>query len=95
MTEDAKQKEHSWLKSTESVFKDTPEPTLGGAAYHTQNIKTPIEPVENDALLLWSSKSEISAKQKHRMSVTIAVTEKFNPGQIPALTYNNPLYAIC
>ena len=93
----AEGKEQMWLNATEFIFKDGVElaAPVGWAAFHAQAIQEPVFPIESAVLNIWPDKASTPSMQKHSMETAISVTNKLNPGQIPVLTVDEPLYAIC
>ena len=84
------------LKATEPIFKDVVSTINNGwAAFHAPAIQEPVIPIESAVLNVWPDKASTPSMQKHSMEIAISVTKKLNPGQIPVLTVDEPLYAIC
>ncbi|KAK3747349.1 hypothetical protein QZH41_019686, partial [Actinostola sp. cb2023] len=95
----AMQKEYRWLEEVrEIMFHDTFEgdEALSWAAYHAS-----CQPSDKDSrqsitslLPLFYDEAKSVAMIRHSMDVVKKALEILNPGQVPVVTFDQPLYAI-
>ena len=68
---------------------------ISWAAYHAQSQSTSVQPKAKIALLpLFNENANSVAMIKHAMTITKGVTEYLNPGQIPVIAMNQPLFSL-
>jgi hypothetical protein len=94
----AKSQEQCWIDhGVELLDKDLQKDDyISWAAYHASLIQSRNEhlPVISGLLPLFQEKAATISMVKHGMNVVRQVTEHLNPGQIPVVTLDQPLYAI-
>ena len=97
--EGAKAKERCWLEHAiklmekEELDKDD---ILAWSAYHAslQNVSDELQPALTQLLPLFHDKAATAAMIKHGMDVLREATQFLNPGQIPVIALDAPLYAL-
>ncbi len=96
--EDARQQEDRWMShALTKLSKDdvTAEDCIAWAAYHSSNLlPTNDLPAITALLPLFYEKADTPAMVKHGMNVLREVTLFLNPGQIPVITLDQPLFAL-
>ncbi len=96
--EDARQQEDRWMShALTKLSKDdvTAEDCIAWAAYHSSNQLLTNDPPAITALLpLFYEKADTPAMVKHGMNVLREATLFLNPGQIPVITLDQPLFAL-
>ena len=95
----AQGKEMCWLKHAIQVMekeKLDKGDILSWSAYHAswQNISNEVRPALTQLLPVFSEKAATAAMIKHGMDVVKEATQFLNPGQIPAVALDTPLYAL-
>ncbi|KAJ8372691.1 hypothetical protein AAFF_G00280200 [Aldrovandia affinis] len=98
----AMQMEYRWLEQMEkTVISDTPlqgDETVSWAAYHASKQSIPEEPecsVTLTSLLpLFYDQAKSVAMIRHSMDVVKRAVDILNPGQIPVITLDQPLYTL-
>ncbi|KAJ8387987.1 hypothetical protein AAFF_G00147780 [Aldrovandia affinis] len=98
----AMQMEYRWLEQMEKmVISDTPlqgDETVSWAAYHASKQSIPEEPECSVALTsllpLFYDQAKSVAMFRHSMDVVKRAVDILNPGQIPVITLDQPLYTL-
>ena len=95
---EAKLREQEWLKAVMSAITDDESdgvPWISWSAYHAsiQEASIPLAAI-NALLPLFMDSAHSTAMIKHAMSVVQAAVNHLNPGQIPVLAADQPLFAI-
>ena len=90
--------EMGWLEQTTNLMEKGVK-KIGSVSWDTFHASPQSSPVEihvalTQLLPLFSVKAAIAAMMKHRMDVLHQATEFLNPGQVPVLAHNAPLYAL-
>ena len=69
---------------------------LSWSAYHAslQNVSNDVQPVLSQLLPIFHEKAATAAMIKHGMDVIREATQFRNPGQIPVVVLDTPLYAL-
>ena len=69
---------------------------LSWSAYHAslQNISSEVQPALTQLLPIFQEKAATAAMIKHGMDVLREATQFLNPGQIPVVALDAPLYAL-
>ena len=95
---DVNQQEQQWLNTVvqhldnDDFEKDT---YISWAAYHAQQQSTPVRPKAKNALLsLFHENANSVAMIKHAMTIIKETTEHLNPGQIPVVVMDQPLFSL-
>lgn len=92
------QDERQWLDCTMQNLKEEWAPDKGfvsWAAYHANLHPTVDRPKSLSALLpLFHDNAHSAAMIRHSMNLVKQVVQELNPGQVPVLTCDQPLYAI-
>ncbi|XP_062605131.1 uncharacterized protein LOC134266937 [Saccostrea cucullata] len=99
---EALQDEFSWLEQMEkTVASDTvlqEDDTVSWAAYHASKQSIPEEPESsvalNSLLPLFYDQAKSVAMIRHSMDVIKRAVDILNPGQIPVITLDQPLYTL-
>lgn len=95
---EAKVEEQNWLNTVMAVSrKETLESTdwISWSAFHASIQEAVIPPPAINALLpLFLDSAHSIAMIKHSMSVVQAAVQHVNPGQVPILTADQPLFAL-
>ena len=98
IVEDAKQQEADWLNHASSKLGSidvSAKDAIVWAAYHSGNQQHTNYPPALTALLpLFYEKADSPAMIKHGMDVIREATSFLNPGQVPVITFDQPLSAI-
>lgn len=96
--DDAKQKEARWVNHALSKLSNddvSAEDSITWAAYHSRGQQHTNEPPAITALLpLFYEKADTPAMIKHGMDVLREATSFLNPGQVPVITLDQPLFAL-
>lgn len=95
------QKEQQWLEHVKTVIgmypDDIEEVNVSWAAYHASRINSPFDSIPNDTsclLPLFPDEAKSVAMIVHTMNTVKSLTEFLNPGQVPVVSCDQPLYAI-
>ena len=93
------QMESQWLADTAAACSAAYHPTtkdsgISWAAFHANRQEGIPETMKTAILPLFTESSNSPAMIKHAMSITNAVVKHLNPGQIPVITLDQPLYVI-
>ena len=95
---DAKREEYDWMEHSLQHISDVElckTSSLTWSAYHATRQQPTSELTAICALLpLFYEKSDTPAMIKHGMDVHRQATEYLNPGQIPVITFDQPLFAL-
>ena len=88
--------EFNWLQSVESKIVDNaPNTNISWAVYHISQVpRQYIIPAVSVLLPLFPNDSKSVSMIRHAMDVIWKVVQVFNPGQIPVITLDQPLYTI-
>ena len=86
---DVAEEEHVWLEQVTSSLDDPNPSGLSWAAYHSQKPSSIIS-----MLPIFNESSNSFAMIRHAMSIVILNINFLNPGQIPVIALDQPLYAI-
>lgn len=92
----AKAREDCWLKEVSELLEKelTKGQSIAWAAYHAKlQPEVPDFPVITAMLPLFYEKADSPAMIKHGMDIIKGITEFLNPGQIPVMTCDCPLFA--
>ena len=96
--DDAKQHEGRWLDHALSKLSNddtSAEDCMTWAAYHSRNQQKTNDQSAITALLpLFYEKADTPAMIKHGMDVIREATSFLNPGQVPVITLDQPLFAL-
>ena len=96
--DDAKQQEGRWVNHALSKLSNddvSAEDSITWAAYHSKNQQQMNDPPAITALLpLFYEKADTPAMIKHGMDVLREATSFLNPGQVPVITLDQPLFAL-
>lgn len=98
--DEAKQQEGRWVSHTLSKLSNddvnvSAEDSITWAAYHSKNQQQMNGPPAITALLpLFFEKADTPAMIKHGMDVLREATSFLNPGQVPVITLDQPLFAL-
>ena len=84
------EREHLWLQHTQVALQGFPLENTSRAAYHRSQLSMPASRAICPTALLPLSVAMI----KHSMDVVRNAMEHLNPGQIPKVTFNQPLFAL-
>lgn len=92
----ATEEEYGWLRSVKAALeKQTVEDWISWSAYHADAQQAIIPPPAIHALLpLFIDSAHSVAMLRHSLDITKAAVQYLNPGQIPILTADQPLFAI-
>ena len=92
----AAEEEYRWLNSVKTALeKQTVDDWISWSAYHADTQRAIIPPAVIHALLpLFIDSAHSVAMLRHSMDVTKAAVQYLNPGQVPVLTADQPLFAI-
>ena len=91
------QKEYAWLESVRHAVSGEFEDGqyISWSAYHASHQSGIVCPKGSTELLpLFEDSAHSCAMIRHPTTITMAVIHHLNPGQIPVLTCDQPLYAI-
>lgn len=95
---DAIVKEDNWIRhasellESEELVKDD---TISWAAYHASQQSDIIEPPAIISMLpLFTEKADTPAMVKHGMDILNSLTDHLNPGQVPVLACDCPIFAV-
>jgi len=96
---EAEIKERNWLSHStqllgaEELQKDD---AISWSAFHASSLEssTEVHPALTQLLPLFYEKAATAAMIKHGMTVLYSATEFLNPGQIPVMTFDAPLFAL-
>jgi len=89
--------EHVWLEKTREQRSDNTQSTddpISWSAYHGNRHTEHIEPSINSLLPLFQDDSKSIGMIRHSMDVVKQAVEFLNPGQVPVVTLDQPLFAI-
>lgn len=98
--DEAKQQEGRWVSHTLSKLSNddvnvSAEDSITWAAYHSKNQQQMNGPPAITALLpLFYEKADTLAMKKYGMDVLREATSFLNPGQVPVITLDQPLFAL-
>ena len=96
--DDAKQQEDRWVNHALSKLSNdgvSAEDSITWAAYHSKNQQQTNDPPAITALLpLFYEKADTPAMIKHGMDMLREATSFLNPGQVPVITLDQPLFAL-
>lgn len=98
MTAKTRNEEHEWLRAVMVAHED--QETIKGSfvswsAYHADIQRTEIPPAAIHALLpLFVDNAHSAAMIRHSMDIVRAAVHHLNPGQVPVLAADQPLYAL-
>ena len=96
--EEAKAEEMKWIENAvqllaKNKFEDGD--SVSWAAFHAATQSDPVDPISVIALLpLFPEKSATIAMVKHGMEYLRKITNYLNPGQIPVMAFDQPLFAL-
>lgn len=96
--EKANAEEKQWIQHASELLQQelVREQSLTWAAYHASHQPQPNELPAITALLpLFVEKADSAAMVKHGMSIIQNITQFLNPGQIPILACDCPIFAMC
>jgi len=88
--------QYAWLESTNQLLdEDVQNKSISWSAYFA-NLQefVPLPPAITGLLPLFRESAHTLAMVKHGMDIIKTATNHLNPGQIPVLTVDQPLYAI-
>jgi len=91
------EREHLWLQHTQVALQEGfPLQNTSWAAYHTSHHSIPASRAicPTALLLLFLESTHTVAMIKHSMDVVRNAVEHLNPGQIPMVTFDQPLFAL-
>lgn len=95
----AKAKEQCWIQHAVKLLQEdilTKGQMVSWAGYHASCQQPPLDPPAITALLpLFMEKADSPAMVKHGMSIVKDTTAFLNPGQIPVLACDCPIFAMC
>ena len=95
---DVSQQEQQWLNTVLphlDTYDHEKDAYISWAAYHAQSQSTSVRPKARIALLpMFSENANSVAMIKHAMTITKEATEHLNPGQIPVITMDQPLFSL-
>ena len=96
MTAEAAEEEHKWLKTVQSaVQKDNINGWISWSAYHAAHQESTVPPPAIYALLpLFLDSAHSVAMIRHSTDIVKAAVQHLNPGQVPIITADQPLYTI-
>ena len=85
-----------WLRKVKTALeKSTVEGWVSGSAYHADMYQGVIPPPAIDALLpLFLDNAHSVAMIRHSMDIVKDAVQHLNPGQVPVIAANQPLYAL-
>ena len=93
-----RQQKQQWLNTVLQhldTYDHEKDAYISWAAYHAQSQSTSVRPKAKIALLpLFSENANSVAMIKHAMTITKEATEHLNPGQIPVITMDQPLFSL-
>ena len=96
--DEAKQQEGRWVSHALSKLSNddvSAEDSITWAAYHSKNKQQMNDPPTITALLpLFYEKADTPTMIKHGMDVLREATSFLNPGQVPVITLDQPLFAL-
>lgn len=94
----ALENEQNWLNSVQSFLQQTEiakDNYISWAGHHAALKRQPVRPKCISALLpLFQEQAHTIAMVRHSMGVVKQVIQHLNPGQIPVITADQPLYAL-
>lgn len=95
----SREKENDWLSNVATLIKKDPleeEDYISWAAYHA-NKQQPVERQVCSSVLLplFTDKAQSASMMLHAMNLVKLATQRLNPSQVPVITADMPLYAIC
>ncbi len=92
----AAEEEYRWLNSVKRTLEnDTADAWISWSAYHADAQRAVIPPAAIHALLpLFIDSAHSVSMLRHSMDITKAAVQYLNPGQVPILTADQPLFAI-
>jgi len=95
---EAVQTEHAWLKHAMEALSKTKtdgEESISWAAYHASSCKVEVNCSSISQLMpLFNEHAASAAMIKHGISVQTEAIQFLNPGQIPVIAFDAPLFAI-
>ena len=96
VTAAAKEDEYAWLNKVKTaVEKCTMDGMISWSAYHADAHQAVIPPAAINSLLpLFLDNAHSVAMVRHSMDIVRAAVQNVNPGQIPVLAADQPLYAL-
>ncbi|XP_045131595.1 uncharacterized protein LOC123516404 [Portunus trituberculatus] len=98
LVEQALLKETRWLESVDgtNLVDVSGDSNVSWAAYHASHQQEQgITPDISVLLPLFQEQSKSTAMMRHSMDVIQQAVEHVNPGQVPVITVDQPLFAIC
>ncbi len=86
---------NKWRDHVKDVTDQNRDQNVAWAAYHAKEQNdTDMEPCLSSLLSLFYEQAKSPAMIRHAMDVICKSTEHLNPGQVPIITFDLPLYAL-
>ena len=87
-------KEDAWLKQVLDLLESDSNEPISWAAFHAAcTVTTPDLPAVTTMLPLFPDKADTPAIIKHSMTIPQSLTQHLNPGQIPVMACDCPIFA--